>query len=163
MAKRISQILFIGMFIIAAIFPLKGEATDPSEHYVYSEDMNDNGIIDLWAFDMDLDETPETFIYDTDENGRADHEVWTDEEGKVTDRFWDTNGDGQWDVKENDRDKNGKIDVRAWDSDYNGAWDIVEYDLNEDGQIDLRQWDIDGDGAFEIVQDNRDDADSFTE
>ena len=61
------------------------------------------------------------------------------------------------------RDKNGKIDVRAWDSDYNGAWDIVEYDLNEDGQIDLRQWDADGGGAFEIVQDNRDDADSFTE
>ena len=48
MAKKISQLLFIGMFIIAAVSPVKGEATDPSEHYVYSEDMNDNGKIDLW-------------------------------------------------------------------------------------------------------------------
>ena len=101
------------------------KSTSPEFVFLGSADLNENGVI-------------ETYAYDTNENGKPDHYAIDEDEDDEID-YWllDENENGIYDGKLfRDQYKGHSILVTLKDLDEDGEFDVQGIDVNADGKID---------------------------
>ena len=87
-------------------------------------DINENGKIDTWFLDEDKNGRYEKAIIDLDEDGIIEIVAFDENENKNFEMFfYDKDLDGNADEAEFDKDDNGTIDIIAYDFNQDGEWD----------------------------------------
>jgi S1-C subfamily serine protease len=103
----------------------RAKLTRPKFVFLGSADLNENGVID-------------TYAYDTNGNGKPDHYAIDDDEDDEPD---------YWLLDENE---NGVNDGKLFRDEYNGHSILVTLkDIDEDGEFDLQGIDVDADGKID--------------
>lgn len=121
-------------------------------------DRDGDGDYEVITADTDYDGNPDMVFADDDNDGNFELlTADTNKDGELDFALDDTDGDGDFDVLYQDTNHDGNVDYIAEDTDGNGEFDNIELlDTDEDGNYDVIREDLDGDGIFETVREDTD-------
>lgn len=145
---------------IAAVALLLGGTTAAAAYTVIeAADQNGNGYADSWTLDDNGDGRVDRLIIDGDENGSCEMEMRVDVNGRALSQWFDTDGNGYYDVVVEPYYANGgtgaQVAQMVWrDVDANNRWENLYYDGQLDGYAEWVMVDTNFDGSADTWRGN---------
>ena len=115
-------------------------------------DINSDGMVDVITNDRNFDGVADEILVDTNADGIIDLAAFDNNlDGVVDSVAMDTSGDGLVDLMAFDTNGDCLLDNAIMDLNHDGFTDAIAFDMDGDGILDSALLDVDHDGIFDAV------------